>query len=261
MKKFVGSIWAKAAAFIIFCVSAVLSVGCVIILSAGQASEFGFSQVPFSESPFCRGFVSERLEQVAEHIYWNGADVLIEDRLFFESKSFSYKVKDEYGRVLVDTTGKDSKSVIGNLTRAGKGKEYTLEGFINLPIERGDEAYLYKALYDYSGNALLVGIVSVFAAIISFIFLMTAAGKNTEGEVVMVGLNRLPWDLFAGAAAIACVIPAAGFNDVFYWGLSLRSIAAFCIWSLCFAVIGMAFCFGMAARFKVRGQVEELHNL
>ena len=262
MKKFIGSIWAKTAAYLIACICATVFVGCAAaVVYCADGGVFNESGVPFRSSSACYNFVEDKLETVKEFVYWNDIEGLVSSELFYDDSSFSYKIVDGEGKSVVNTLGTDSLRIVENYrirevdSYGNTVAEYTAAGCINLPIMPGDSAYSYYLMYTYSGNALVLGVACAFVSVVCFIFLMVSAGKNSEGETVLVGLNRVPWDLFAAVLIIPLLMLVGEMQYLFVYERASFEytviVGLLCILGI--MAFGMALCMSMAARLKVRG--------
>lgn len=262
MKRFIGSTWAKAVAFILVCVCVTVFAGCAgIVVYCVDSGAWNESGVPFRSSGVCYNFVESKLEEVENFVYWNNVKGLVNGELFYDDSSFSYKIIDDEGNTVVNTAGSDSFRVVEDygiweVDSAGNiVAEYTAVGYINLPLKLGDSAYPYYLMYTYSQNALALGLICAFVSVVCFIFLMASAGKNREGETALVGLNRVPWDLFGVVMAVPLLLFVGEMQYLFvYERASLEYTVVICL--LCvlgLAAFGTALCMSMAARFKVKG--------
>lgn len=262
MKKFVGSIWAKTAAFLLVCICVTVFAGCVgVVAYCADGGVFNETGVPFRSSSACYNFIEDKLSTVKDFVYWNDIKGLMGNELFYDDSSFSYKIVDGEGKTVVSTVGSDSFRVVENYrirevdSSGNTVAEYTASGYLNLPIMPGDSVYPYYLMYTYSGNAILLGAACAFLSVVCFIFLMVSAGKNGAGETVLLGLNRIPWDLFAVVLFIPLLLFLGEMQYLFIYRMESFKYTAvvglLCVLGL--AVFGTALCISMAARFKVRG--------
>ncbi len=261
MKKSISNIWAKAAAFLAVCICVPLVVGCVVCtVYNGENGIFGNGDTPFEESNVCYRFVEDRLESVRQYVYWNDISGLLNDGFYYENESFAYKIIDESGEIIIDTSTTGSYKVVENFyisevdSNGISTKEYIATGYINLPVKYGDPAYTYYMLYTYSGNIMILGVVSFFIFLVAFFYLMISSGKNSSGEVVLIGINKIPWDLLAFVLIIPFAIVINELDSLFYGSYRMPALLLLLMfYTLILTVICLVASMSAAARFKVRG--------
>ncbi len=258
MKKFIGSIWMKAAAFLTVCICVpIMVLSTVAVVYSVNKNIFSQNDVPFQESSICYDFVLNELAEVRHYVYWNDISGLKD---YYDDGNFSYRITDQDGNVVIDTTITDSYMVIEDYYLeevAPDGttvNEYTAEGYINLPVQYGGSAYIYYLLYAYSGNIMVLGVASIFMFFVAFFYLMLFAGKTSAGEVKLIGINRMPWDLLISCLIIPIIITCSQFGEVFYYvNQSARYIAMIPICSEVITICGLIIFVSIAARAKVKG--------
>lgn len=203
MKRLLGSTAAKIAVFLCLCVlipfTAACAFGTVYCYESGIYAE----RTEFQNSKICRDFVRSHLSDLKQFVYWNDVSAIPETEFYYNDTSFAYKIIDEKGNTVIDTTKDRSVlSVEGfvmyEVDAYGEHtKEYTVEGYVNLPVEPTDSLYLYKVVYDMQGKLLEITISVGVASIILIIWLLCAAGYGKDGTVALRGLNRCWLDVFA----------------------------------------------------------------
>ena len=132
---------------------------------------------------------------------------------------------------------------------------YTVTCYVKNPITASDNYYTpyTRSLALYEARYLLIAalVLSALLALIDFIFLMYSAGrKKDRDDIVLTGLNRLPFDLYT-AAAIVIAIPisniAISFGDITRSIWSALGITAV-LMLLC--LLFLAVCVSFSARIK-----------
>ena len=93
----------------------------------------------------------------------------------------------------------------------------------------------------------VVALVFLILAILFFVLLMRAAGRDPDGSLRAGPLDKVPFDLLLAL----CLIPV----PLFIWTMQelrdgLSEVVAGCAWMLVFAVIGLGLCMSFAGRVK-----------
>ncbi len=261
MRKLRGSAITKTVAFIlasIFIMLTVASTVCIICCKDNDA--YNYVSSDFEQTGFCKSYIRNRLEFVAEYVYWEDISGLKNEEFLFHEANFSYVIKDGSGKTVVDTRKSNSKTVISGYTLFevnSKGEhieEYTADGYIDMPIVPMSASYPYYFMYehrvDFFGWALCSGVLSL----VLFVFLMYSAGVDKDGVIAMRGINKLPFDLLF---IIELIIFACVTDDFYYLSINnfanitrvlFSGISAYIV-----VLLGLAVCFTAAARFKVKG--------
>lgn len=203
MKRLLGSTAAKTAVFLCLCVlipfTAAGAFGTVYCYESGVYAE----KAEFQNSIICRDFVRSRLWDLKQFIYWNDSFAVQESEFYYNDPSFAYKIKDENGNVVIDTTKECSvlsvqDYIIYEVDSYGEHtKEYTADGYVNLPVVLTDSLYLYKVVYDMQGKLLEITMALGVVSVILLIWLLCAAGYGKDGTVALRGVNRCWLDVFA----------------------------------------------------------------
>lgn len=129
-----------------------------------------------------------------------------------ESKGFD-KAKTEYTYYLVYNsdsdynwnTEKTQKKVPSSTENYMTVMGYYKDGVPNLKSYRTDELE-YKYLYYYLNDAIIIAVISGFAALILYITLMCVSARRPKSDELLPGyLNRVPYDV---VLAVACLIVA-----------------------------------------------------
>lgn len=93
----------------------------------------------------------------------------------------------------------------------------------------------------------VIGLVFLILAIVFFVILMKAAGRDPDGSLRAGPLDKVPFDLLLAL----CLIPVL----LFVWTMQelqngLAEAVGGCAWMLVFAVIGLGLCMSFAGRVK-----------
>ena len=144
MKRLLGSTAAKIAVFLCLCVliplTAAGAFGTIYCYESGIYAE----KADFQNSQICQSFVRKRLYDIKQFIYWNDVSAIPESEFYYNNTSFSYKITDENGKVIIDTTKNRSVLSVDNYiayevdSYGNSTKEYVLQGYVNLPVEPTD---------------------------------------------------------------------------------------------------------------------------
>ena len=260
MKRLLGSTTAKIAIFLCLCVLIPLTAagvfGTVYCYESGIYAE----KTDFQNSRICREFVRSRLASLKQFIYWNDVSAIPETEFYYNDTSFAYKIIDDKGNVVIDTTKDRSVLSVEGLviyevdSYGEHTKEYTAEGYINLPVEPTDSLYLYKVIYDMQGKLLEITIAVGVVSLILFIWLMCSAGCGKDGTIALRGLNRCWLDVFA----VICGIIFFGGVEIVIEQISYLSSDAMGITVICLELVlitaAMLFFFmSVSAHFKTKG--------
>ena len=203
MKRLLGSTAAKIAVFLCLCVliplTAAGAFGTIYCYESGIYAE----KAEFQKSRICQDFVRSRLSDLKQFVYWNDVSAIPQTEFYYDDTSFAYKIKDEKGNVVIDTTKDRSVLsyegyVIYEVDSYGEHtKEYTADGYVNLPVAPTDSLYLYKVVYDMQSKLLEMTVAVGIASIILLVWLLCSAGYGKDGTVALRGLNRCWLDVFA----------------------------------------------------------------
>ena len=260
MKRLLGSTAAKIAVFLCLCVliplTAAGAFGTIYCYESGVYAE----KAEFQKSRICQDFVRSRLSDLKQFVYWNDVSAIPQTEFYYDDTSFAYKIKDEKGNVVIDTTKDRSVLsyegyVIYEVDSYGEHtKEYTADGYVNLPVAPTDSLYLYKVVYDMQSKLLEMTVAVGIASIILLVWLLCSAGYGKDGTVALRGLNRCWLDVFAvicgtvffGGAEIAV-------DQINYASNTAAKIAVIGIELVIMTAVLLFFLMSAAAHFKTKG--------
>ena len=261
MKRLLGSTAAKIAVFLCLCVliplTAAGAFGTIYCYESGIYAE----KADFQNSQICQSFVRKRLYDIKQFIYWNDVSAIPESEFYYNNTSFSYKITDENGKVIIDTTKNRSVLSVDNYiayevdSYGNSTKEYVLQGYVNLPVEPTDSLYFYKVAYDLQEKLLDITITLAAISVILLIWLLAAAGYGKDGTVTLRGLNRCWLDVFA----VICVgVFLSIANEIaeeinYYYDSDVYSFTMIGIGMICATAAALFLLMSAAAHFKIKG--------
>jgi signal transduction histidine kinase len=272
MKKLTGKLWAKALAFLLFCLLVPVAVGSALGRYYGDEENwYSGKEISFTDSQWCRSCAYDNLNRIVNTIDSEGVDdaiTFLEEQPDLLAEGFSYVIHTEDGKSLADTTTDQATYITtttmedfpdeedGEFGDTENGILYTIDGYVTLPVGSGEfhtAATIYNWVYGLKDEFLLICIGSALLLVFLFLFLMAAAGhKDGEEGIVLRGHNKIPLDLYAGL----CLFLGAGVYwtaDDLLWGYSTRILfetASIVIGLIGWSIIGLAFCITVSARLK-----------
>ena len=261
MKRLLGSTAAKIAVFLCLCVliplTAAGAFGTIYCYESGIYAE----KADFQNSQICQSFVRKRLYDIKQFIYWNDVSAIPESEFYYNNTSFSYKITDENGKVIIDTTKNRSVLSVDNYiayevdSYGNSTKEYVLQGYVNLPVEPTDSLYFYKVAYDLQGKLLDITITLATISVILLIWLLAAAGYGKDGTVTLRGLNRCWLDVFAVICVGVFLSIANGIAEEinYYYDSDVYSFTMIGIGMICATAAALFLLMSAAAHFKIKG--------
>ena len=261
MKRLLGSTAAKIAVFLCLCVliplTAAGAFGTIYCYESGIYAE----KADFQNSQICQSFVRKRLYDIKQFIYWNDVSAIPESEFYYNNTSFSYKITDENGKVIIDTTKNRSVLSVDNYiayevdSYGNSTKEYVLQGYVNLPVEPTDSLYFYKVAYDLQGKLLDITITLAAISVILLIWLLAAAGYGKDGTVTLRGLNRCWLDVFAVICVGVFLSIANGIAEEidYYYDSDVYSFTMIGIGMICATAAALFLLMSAAAHLKIKG--------
>ena len=261
MKRLLGSTAAKIAVFLCLCVliplTAAGAFGTIYCYESGIYAE----KADFQNSQICQSFVRKRLYDIKQFIYWNDVSAIPESEFYYNNTSFSYKITDENGKVIIDTTKNRSVLSVDNYiayevdSYGNSTKEYVLQGYVNLPVEPTDSLYFYKVAYDLQEKLLDITITLAAISVILLIWLLAAAGYGKDGTVALRGLNRCWLDVFAVICVGVFLSIANGIAEEinYYYDSDVYSFTMIGIGMICATAAALFLLMSAAAHFKIKG--------
>jgi signal transduction histidine kinase len=171
MRTFWEKKWVTVVALVLWLVCLVLAVAAATLVRYGRSDGwYELDTTSFADTASCRQYVSDGAWYVAENIRW--LDDLRADYLgTYAGEAFSYVVENWGGYVTADTTTENSVPVGNTFTgRTYRGLEYTVQGYVNLPVEPYQgcfmEYWLFETLFPLRHAAIAVlAVASVMAAL------------------------------------------------------------------------------------------------
>ena len=261
MKRLLGSTAAKIAVFLCLCVliplTAAGAFGTIYCYESGIYAE----KADFQNSQICQRFVRKRLYDIKQFIYWNDVSAIPESEFYYNNTSFSYKITDENGKVIIDTTKNRSVLSVDNYiayevdSYGNSTKEYVLQGYVNLPVEPTDSLYFYKVAYDLQEKLLDITITLAAISVILLIWLLAAAGYGKDGTFALRGLNRCWLDVFAVICVGVFLSIANGIAEEinYYYDSDVYSFTMIGIGMICATAAALFLLMSAAAHFKIKG--------
>lgn len=137
-------------------------------------------------------------------------------------------------------------------------RPFTVTGYIPANMDQVDNISINSDLIDlgfrYKAALWIIGFLSLIAAFVLFIFLLSAAGHRRGREgIVLSPIDRIPLDLSAGLVIIANAFAFAVFIDIYdFW---LQTTALIIIFTADFAMF-TGFFVSLAARVKAGGALK-----
>lgn len=259
MKRLLGSTVAKIAVFLCLCILIPIILGCLVgaiyCYDGGAYDE----NTGFNNSQICKRYVRSKMAEIKEFIYWNDLAAIPEVEYYYDNTSFAYKIIDAEGKTVIDTTKKGSTLSVDDYvvfevdSNGNRTVDYTLKGYVNLPVKVGDEIYFYKLLYDVKENLLGITVGLGLVAVVLLIFLLSAAGRTSEGTVELHGLNRCWLDVFFLICGYIVAGMASIFMEIYYYGSGFDDILIMALSAVIATVTALFFLMSTAAHFKIKG--------
>ncbi len=272
MKKLTGKLWAKAVAFLLFCLLVPAAVGSGLGLYYGyEENWYSGKAVSFTDTDWCRSCVYDNLNRISGLVWNEGIDSTIDlltDQPELLAEGFSYIIRAEDESLITDTTAEEAVYIASVTAEEAPPEEddgfdstetgdlYTVDGYVTLPVDSGEfhtASVLYNWIYGWKDEFLPVCIGSSLLLVVLFVFLMAAAGhKDGEDGVVLRGHNKIPLDLYTGLCIFfgACVYWTA---DDLFWSYNTRILFEFAgaaVGLIGWSVICLSFCITVSARLK-----------
>ena len=224
MRSWMGKIWIRTLALILFCVFSASGLGLFWLYSF--AVEDGWysrdaGTLNFADTGMCRSYIEECLHYVSNNIQWL-QDPASTDLGGYGGKAFSYTVTDKAtGKITADTRTEHSSFVMdmpveietepasledGTIIYSDDGEalsvmthhEYTIAGYVNLPVEPYQgcyrEYYIFQLLFP-ARSLYLPGLI-VSAALAAALLIFSIAAAVVVGKSGVSTLSgRIPLDL------------------------------------------------------------------
>ena len=226
MKKVTGSLFLKILAFVLVCIFTPILIGSVYYASLAydEGAYFGKDST-FAGSNICHNFVTNRLIDVCDFVYWNDISGLENDRFYFDESNFAYAIYDEDGNLVLSTL----KSITGDIEDAfgsylsvvenfpltevsSNGKvveEYTITGFIRKNLDPQSDGYdeyiTFTMLKDAAPLLIYAALISFTICTVLCIYLIAASGYDKDGVLDYRGMNSVDLDIMLLACGFGIV--------------------------------------------------------
>ena len=237
MKKLADKRWVRVLAAVLFFVFLLLGCAAHALVSYGRGMGWYNStgSQPFEQTEGCLEYVYRGLYFVSENAAWS-RDLTREDLGSYAGEGFSYVIRDGQGNITADTRTEKSvyvttyiqrlpnevgiaeedysdeagaEDVLPDVVSSSEPEfdgEFTVEGYVNLPVEPYDGCYSEYVLYShfYEARYLILTLKYVSAALTAFMLLilcLDAASRGKAGKLRR--FMRLPFDLVLLAAVIS----------------------------------------------------------
>ena len=133
---------------------------------------------------------------------------------------------------------------------------YTITGYYTLDSEPAGSSVKYQELltaaYEMRYTAIAAAVFSLIFAILTFVFLLSAAGHRGEnGEISMSFIDKIPFDVYTclTMAAVACLL--AAIVESTYGNTLLLQITIIAVCSIAAVLISLLWCMSLAVRIKL----------
>lgn len=268
MKKFLGKTWAKAAAFLLFCLLILILAGSIVGLLNAYYDGWFNPDMSYIDSDHAYRIAYRELNNLENHIdiayYDEGRGMPESSYQEYESDPvFSFVLYNKDGDILRDTRKENSEFVIrdeylptSEFAEEDNKAPVRADAYLNLPVGWDSSWYGSYSLYSWAismrGAYLPIAFVCLILSVVLFVFLMMASGrKEDREEIVLVGLNRLPFDLYAAALIILGFMSVFAANELSYYYYDVPiQLAGLGLLVIAIAILFLALCMTAAARFK-----------
>lgn len=270
MKKLLGKTWAKVAAFLLLCLLIPALLGSVAGLLCAYDDDWFDPNMTYTESSHAHRVAYHELsnlEYIINMAYfeegssWKPPEKSYQD--YSCDLAFSYVLYNGEGKVLWDTRKENSALVIEGrtldtweLAETDDKVPASADAYLNLPISRESFWYTTYSLFVWAvsmrGAYLPLSAIFLVLSAVLFVFLMMSAGRKEDiEEIVLGGLNRLPFDLYAAALITLGLLIGGALAEETGWDYyDVFSLAALCLLIITATVFVLALCMTIAARVK-----------
>lgn len=254
MKKYIYSIPAKAAAYVLLITALCITIVCTV-LTVFMVDE---------------GFYTTGTEEMKKELFWSSAlgdmheamDMImqgnIQDALqSYNNKNFKFEILDENGEALFGNVENkntpyvyDTEYSLGDVPKKSglPSGDYTVYGYVDFELPFEDEysfiSHAVDIIYPMRYSIVIFGIISLVMFISLFVFLICIAGHKPGEDKIYAGfLTKIPFDLLAGIVMLIGLILLA-MADTGEQVLIAVSIAAA-------VVVVIVFCMNFSVRVKL----------
>ena len=228
MKKIMDKRWVRVLAWILLVLTLLLSSISAVLVRYG--SDSGWYRLDdtagFEETEACRQYIDNALWYVSENVLWKG-DLSMDTLGSYAGKAFSYVIRDDSNRITADTRTDQSvfvSSVDRSLDEAANYDidpevtyptdvtSFTVEGYVNLPVEPYDGCYteyaMFETFFAFRNLFLAAKYLMLLVAVAALVFLCFASiQKGRAGDIPR--FYRQPYDAVILAAILCGVIISA----------------------------------------------------
>jgi len=279
-------IWAKTVAYVLFCISMVVTILAGLAFALGVSQGWYADEYRFEDTFFPQECAWIDLQAVGNAVR-EVEDVTQVPDVVKLNPAFQYQILDIDGNVLVDTTTRYGELVArlnigyedddiyfyGDTNNREDavplyywdgydlGTQYELLGYVDCSYDVeyvGNYALAYENFLFYD-QVLPIALpaAGIFGAVslALFIFLMCSAGKN-DGRIELRGFDRLPADLYAAVLIVGAAVWAVWCYDMVYFDFMESPVWTVSQLVLIIApvvVLALALCMTFAARWKTDG--------
>ncbi len=219
MKRFFGSLFLKMLAFVTVCIlTPVLFFSTTLFVESYDDNMYLGEPTGYENTSEALNYVWNNLAQVREHIYWHDISGLEENKVFFDHRNFFYTVYDENGKEVFTTLpqnavvhmpedeGSEGFIMIYNgypaeeVTSSGAHvANYSLAGYIRMPLDPTEGGYMGYMAYQFRlenyDSFISWMVFSFIVCAVLTLYLIAGAGRDSEGELALRGLNAIGYDL------------------------------------------------------------------
>lgn len=211
MKKLAEKRWARVLAVILFIVFLLLSTAATAIVRYGRSDNWYrmSSFESFVSTYSCQSYVNQANYYVEQNVRWL-EDMTMDHLGSFAGSAYSYAIIDANGNIMADTRTENSVFVSYNGFVPVPEPGFTVEGYINLPVNPYDGCYseyvMFELFFQFRYYLLALKIVSlILAGVCLWILCLGAAQRGREGRLKQI--LSLPYDavLLCGLILYSCM--------------------------------------------------------
>ncbi len=275
MKRFFRSLFLKMLAFVTVCILTPILALCIIGVSENVDDGMYYESEPgYENTDAALNFVWENLAQVREYIYWHDVSGLVEDKVLLDHKNFFYTVYDGNGKEVFSSLPKNavihekeeegSEGIIRiydgypaeEVTENGDHvADCSLSGFIRMPLDPNESGYkeymAYKFRWDYRNEFINYGIACFVICALLTLYLIAGAGRNSEGELALRGLNAVGYDLMIGLYSCGVMTLIAAAASTGYFQSEIKKYVSLAVIFAVSAAITLIFLMNISAHLKM----------
>lgn len=276
MKKIFGSLFIKMVAFVLVCILCPILVFCAFF--AAEAYDEGFyygEQAEFESSDIALDFVCNNLAQVREIIYWNDIEGLRKSESYFDHPNFAYSIYDKNGKEIL-TTIKGNPEIHKPEDEGSEGyieitsgynaqevlpdgsvvEEYEMTGYIIMPMQPDYGGYVdfveYEFIYNYMNSFIWIGLGCFALCTLIFIYLMSCAGFDQNGEFELRGTNAVDIDILAGIYIGGVMFLIMIFNELSFGYAGIYTVLGYFLVLAAATAITLVMCMSITVHLRMK---------